>query len=60
MKGLYQSSLGNGVDSRDIINVSPNILTKTLNFKKLRHSFLALITTTLISPVTGKPLYLFA
>ena len=28
IKGFYQSSLGNEVDYRDIINVSPNILAK--------------------------------
>ena len=28
IKGFYQSSLGNEVDFRDIINVSPNILAK--------------------------------
>ena len=36
----------------DIMNVSPNILTKNLNFKTLTHDFVderALITTTLIS-----------
>ena len=52
IKGFYQSSLGNEVDFRDIVNVFPNILTKNLNFKKLRHDFAderAVITTTLIS-----------
>ena len=52
IKGFYQGSLGNEVDFRDIMNVSPNILAKTENFKKLRHGFVderALITTTLIS-----------
>ena len=52
MKGFYQSSLGNEIDFRDIMNVSPNILAKNQNFKKLRHGFVderALITTTLIS-----------
>ena len=28
IKGFYQSSLGNEVDFRDIMNVSPNILAK--------------------------------
>ena len=28
IKGFYQSSLGNKVDLRDIMNVSPNILAK--------------------------------
>ena len=49
IKGFYQSSLGNEVDFRDIMNVSPNILAKNWNFKKLRHNFLderAVITTT--------------
>ena len=52
VKGFYQSSLGNEVDFRDIMNVSPNILAKNWNFKKLRHGFVderALITKTLIS-----------
>ena len=42
IKGFYQSSLGNHVDFRDIMNVSPNILAKNfkkLNFKKLKHGF---------------------
>ena len=39
-KGLfYQSSLGNEVDFTDIMNVSPNILAKNENFKKLKHGF---------------------
>ena len=52
IKGFYESSLGNEADFRDIMNVSPNILVKNKNFKKLRHGFVdegALITTTLIS-----------
>ena len=52
IKCFYQSSLGNNVDFRDIMNVSPSILPKNLSFRKLRHCFLderALITTTLIS-----------
>ena len=47
---------------RDIINVSPNILAKNWNFKKLRHSFVderALITTTLISSCHWKTLVPF-
>ena len=28
IKGFYQTSLGNEVDFRDIVNVSPNILPK--------------------------------
>ena len=39
MKRLYQSPLGNKVDFRDIMNVSPNILAKSRNFQKLRHGF---------------------
>ena len=39
MKRLYQSPLGNKVDFRDIMNVSPNILAKSWNFQKLRHGF---------------------
>ena len=52
IKGFYRSSLGNKVDFRDIMNLSPNILAKNQNFKKLRHDFVderALITTRLIS-----------
>ena len=51
-KRFFQSSLGNLVDIRDIMNVSLNVLAKNQNFKKLKHSFVderALITTTLIS-----------
>ena len=40
IKGFYQGSLGNEVDFMDIMNVSPNILEKNENFKKLRHGFL--------------------
>ena len=63
IKGFYQSSLGNEVDFRDIMNVSPNILAKNQNFKKLRHGFVderVLITTTLTSSCHWKTLYLFA
>ena len=52
IKGSCQSFLGNKIDFRDRINVSPNILAKKQNFKKLRHSFVderALIITSLIS-----------
>ena len=52
IKGFYQSSLGNEVDFKDIINVSPNILAKIWNFKKLRHFFVgerAIITITISS-----------
>ena len=51
-KIFSQSSLGNDVDIREIVNVSPNILAENRNFKKLRHIFVdekALITTTLTS-----------
>ena len=61
-KGFYQSSLGNEVDFRDMINVSPDILNKNKNFKKLRHGFVderALITTTLISSCHWKTLVSF-
>ena len=52
IKGFYQSSLGNEVDFTNIMNVSPNILAKNKNFKKLRHGFVderAMITTTVTS-----------
>ena len=57
MKNFYQSSLGNEVDFRDKINISPNILVKNYNFKKPRHSFVdkrAWITTALISSCQWK------
>ena len=59
IKAFYQSSLGNEVDFRDILNVSPNILVKNENFKKLRHGFVderAMITMTLISSCHWKTL----
>ena len=62
IKGFYQSFLGNEVDFRDTINVSPNILAKNWNSKKLRNSFVderALITTTLISSCHWKTLVPF-
>ena len=62
IKGFYQSSLGNSVDFRDIMNVSPNILAKSKNFKKLMQCFVderALITTTLISSCLWKTLVPF-
>ena len=52
MKDFFQSSLGNEVHFRDIMNVSPNILAKNENFKKLRNCFAeerATTTMTLIS-----------
>ena len=53
-KRFYQSSLGNEVDFRDIINVSPSILA--------RHGFAdkrALLTTTLTSSCHSKTLVPF-
>ena len=52
VKGFSQSSLGNEVDFRDIMNASQKILAKTSNLKKMGHCFVderALITITLIS-----------
>ena len=52
IKGFCQSSLGNEVDFRDIINASPNILAKNRTIKKLRHVFVkerALVTMTVFS-----------
>ena len=60
--GVYQSSLGNKIDFRDIMNVSPNILAKNWNFKNLRNSFVdekALIPTTLMSSCHWKTLIPF-
>ena len=51
-KGFYQSFLGNEVDFGNIMNVSPNILSKNQNFKKLRQDFVdkrTMSTTTLTS-----------
>ena len=62
IKDFYQSSLENKVDSRDIMNVSLNILAKNLNFKILRHRFVdarALITTALICSCHWKTLVPF-
>ena len=62
IKGFYQSSLGNEVDFRDIMNVSRNILAKNQNFKKLRQSFVderTLLTATLIPSCHWKTLALF-
>ena len=62
IKGFYQSLLGSEVDFTDIMNVSPYILAKNKNFKKLRHGFVderALITTTLISSCHWKTLVPF-
>ena len=61
IKGFYQSSLGNQADFRDIMNVSPNILARNQNCKKLRHGFQksALIATTSISSYHWKTLVHF-
>ena len=61
IKGFYQSSLENEVDFRDIMNVSPNILARNQNCKKLRHGFQksALMTTTSISSYHWKTLVHF-
>ena len=62
IKGIYQSSLGNEVDFRGMMNFSPNILPKNYNFKKMRHDFVderALITMTLISYCQWKTLVPF-
>ena len=58
-KKILSEFLRNEVDIREIMNVSPNILAKNLNFKKLRHGFVdekTLITTTLISSCHWKTL----
>ena len=39
IKGFYQSSFGNEVDFKDIINVSLNIFAKNQNLEKLRDDF---------------------
>ena len=52
IKGFYQSSVRNKVYLWDIMNVSPNILTKNWDFKKWRHGLVdetAMITITLVS-----------
>ena len=62
-KGFYESSLGNEVDFTDIMNVSPNILAKNQNFKKLKHGFVdkrTMITTTLTSSCHWKTLVPFS
>ena len=62
IKVFYQSSLGNEVDFRDIMNVFPNILVKNQNFKKFRHSFVdeapwrsGVVVTTTAQPYSTKP-----
>ena len=62
IKGFYQSSVGNEVDFTDIMNASPNILTKNWNFKKLRNGFVdkrTMITTALTSSCHSKTLVPF-
>ena len=62
IKGFYQSSLGNEVDFKDIMNFSLNISAKNQNFKKLKDGLVderALITTTLISFCHWKTLVSF-
>ena len=62
IKSFYRSSLGNEVDFRDIMNLSPNVLAKNSNFGKLRQGFVderALITTTIISSCHLKTLVPF-
>ena len=62
IKGFYQSSLGNEVDFKDIMNFSLNISAKNQNFKKLKDGLVderALITTTLISFCHWKTLVFF-
>ena len=62
IKSFCQSSVGNEVYFRDIMNVSPNILVKNQKLKKLRHFFVderAMITTTLISSCHCKTLVPF-
>ena len=57
IKGFYRSSFGNDVDFTNIMNISPNILAKNQNLKKLRHGFIderAMTTTTSISPCHWK------
>ena len=59
IEGFYQSSLGIEVDFMDIMNISPNILAKNWNFKKLSHGFVnerAIIIMTLISSCHWKTL----
>ena len=63
IKGFYLSFLGNEVGFTDIMNVSPNILNKNSNFKKLRDGFVdkrTMITTALTSSYHWKTLVLFA
>ena len=57
IKGFYQSSLGNEVDFTDIMNGSPDILAKKLNFQKTFK--ILMITTTLTSSFHWKALVPF-
>ena len=60
VKDFCQSSFGNEVGFRDIMNVSLNLLTKSQHFKKLKHCFVeerAMIKTTLISCCHWKTLF---
>ena len=60
VKDLCQSSFGNEVGFRDIMNVSLNLLTKSQHFKKLKHCFVeerGMIKTTLISSCHWKTLF---
>ena len=62
IKGFNPSSLENEVDFTDIMNVSPNILAKNWNFRKLRRRFVderAMIATTLTSSCHCKTLLPF-
>ena len=62
IKSFCQSFLENEVDFTDIMTVSPNILAKNWNLKKLRHGFVderALTTMTLISSCHWKTLLAF-
>ena len=63
IKGFYQSSFGTEVKFRDIMNISPNILARNKNFKKLRHGFVdekAQITTILKFSCNWKTFVSFA
>ena len=63
IKGFYQTSFGKEVNFRDIMNISPNILARNKNFKKLRHGFVdekAQITTILKFSCNWKTFVSFA
>ena len=62
IKGFCQSSFGNEVDFRDIMDASLNISAKNWNFKKLRHYFVnerAMIKTKLMYSCHWKTLVTF-